>query len=314
MSWGIADIPPLGGGVALVTGANSGLGLVVARELGAAGASVLIACRDPQRGREALEELQRMEPQASFGLVELDLASLSSVREAGVAVHDEVGRLDILVNNAGVMAPPRRESDDGFELQLATNHLGHFALTGLLLDLLAASPAARVVNVSSSVHRGGRIDFQDPHSARRYRRWTAYAQSKLANLLFTFELQRRATESGWDLLSAAAHPGWAATNLQYAGMGMDGNAILARLTGLGNRLFAQDAEAGSLPLLYAATSPDVPPGAFVGPGGPFEMRGAPVLVEPSPAARDEIAARRLWELSEELTGVGYGWPVGAAAG
>ena len=312
MSWSLADIPPLGGKVALVTGANSGLGRVVARELGAAGAGVFVACRDPQRGRNALEELQHMEPQASFELVELDLASLSSVREASAAVHERTGQLDILVNNAGVMAPPRLETEDGFELQLATNHLGHFALTGLLLDLLARSEAPRVVNVSSSVHRGGRFDFQDPHSARRYRRWTAYAQSKLANLLFTFELQLRAIESGWGLLAAAAHPGWAATNLQFAGMGMDGNAALASVTELGNRLFAQDSEAGSLPLLYAATSPDVPPGAFVGPDGPFEMRGAPVLVEPSPAARDEIAARRLWELSAELTGIDYPWPVVAA--
>lgn len=315
MSWGIADIPGLGGKTALVTGANGGLGRVVARELGAAGARVLVACRDPQRGRASVQELRRMEPQANFELVELDLASLSSVREASAAVHEAVGRLDLLVNNAGVMAPPRLETEDGFELQLATNHLGHFALTGLLLDLLASSPTPRVVNVSSSVHRGGRIDFQDPHSTRRYGRWSAYAQSKLANLLFTFELALRANEAGWGLLAAAAHPGWSATNLQFAGMGMgmDGNSVIARFTGLGNRLFAQSAESGSLPLLYAATSPDVPPGAFVGPDGPFEMRGSPVLVEPSPAARDEIAARRLWQLSAELTGVRYAWPVGAAA-
>ncbi|MFM8561263.1 MAG: oxidoreductase [Solirubrobacterales bacterium] len=312
MSWSLADIPRLDGTVALVTGANSGLGLVTARELGAAGALVLIACRDRARGAEALSDLHRMEPGGSFELVELDLASLPSVREAAAIVHGLTGRLDVLVNNAGVMAPPYRLTEDGFELQLGTNHLGHFALTGLLLDLLQSSPAPRVVNVSSSMHRTGRIDFQDPQSERRYRRWTAYSQSKLANLLFTYELQRRATDAGWDLVAAAAHPGWAATNLQFAGMGMDGYPFLAGLTGLGNRLFAQDAEAGALALLYAATGVDLPPGAFVGPDGPLEMRGAPTLVEPAAAARDEIAARRLWELSEGLTGVAYRWPAAPA--
>lgn len=308
MSWTIADIPSQEGAVAVVTGANSGLGFVAARELGAAGARVIIACRDRGKGAEAVENLGRLEPAGSFELVELDLASLESVKEAAGSIGALVPRLDLLVNNAGVMIPPYRLSEDGFELQMATNHLGHFALTGLLADLLSASPTPRVVTVSSAVHKSGKINFQDIHSERRYRRYDAYAQSKLANLLFTYELQRRASQAGWPVLSVAAHPGYAATNLQSSGIGLDGRSSFLKLTGLANALFAQNAEAGALPVLYAATSPDVPPGAFVGPDGPFEMRGSPRLVEPAPAARDEITARRLWDLSEELTGVSFGLP------
>ena len=310
MGWSIADIPRQDGVTAVVTGANSGIGFVTARELGAAGAHVTIACRDQAKGPDALTELRRLEPEASFELVTLDLSSLASVSRASADLRESVDRIDLLVNNAGVMIPPHRLSADGYELQLATNHLGHFALTAQLAGLLAASPLPRVVTVSSAVHRSGSINFQDINSEKRYRRYDAYAQSKLANLLFTYELQRRATDAGWEMLSLASHPGYSATNLQFSGLGMDGQPALLRLTGLANALLAQDAESGALPTLYAATSPDVPPGAFVGPDGPFEMRGAPKLVEPAPAARDEIAARRLWELSEELTGTGFEMPEG----
>lgn len=310
MSWSIADIPRQDGRVAVVTGGNSGLGFVTARELGAAGAHVVIACRDATRGADALEALRQLEPAASFGLVPLDLSSLGSVAEAAAVLEAELDRVDILVNNAGVMVPPYRLSEDGFELQIATNHLGHFALTARLSHLLGASPLPRVVTVSSAVHRSGSINFQDLHSEKRYRRYDAYAQSKLANLLFTYELQRRAGDAGWAMLSLASHPGYASTNLQSSGIGLDGQPLLLKFTALANAIFAQDAEGGALPTLYAATSRDVPPGAFVGPDGPFEMRGAPRLVEPSAAARDEIAARRLWELSEELTGVAFEMPVG----
>lgn len=306
MSWGFADIPSQEGVVAVVTGGNSGLGFVTARELGAAAARVMIACRDEQRGADALEELRRLEPAGTFDLVRLDLASLESVESASLAINELVDRVDLLVNNAGVMIPPYRLSEDGFELQMATNHLGHFALTGRLVGLLASSPLPRVVTVSSAVHRSGSINFQDLHSERRYRRYEAYAQSKLANLLFAYELQRRSSEARWPLLSVAAHPGYAATNLQSSGIGLDGHQALMRLTGLANAVLAQSVDDGALPVLYAATSPDAPPGAFIGPDGLFEMRGSPRLVEPSAAARDEIAARRLWDLSEELTGVSFG--------
>ncbi len=305
MTWSLTDIPRLDGSTALVTGANSGLGRVVARELGAAGAHVVIACRSPERGGAALEDLSVSEPAASFELLELDLGSLASVARAAsgfVAMHP---RLDVLVNNAGVMIPPYRQTEDGFELQIGTNHLGHFALTARLSGALARAPAPRVVNVSSTAHRTGRINFQDIHSSRRYSRLAAYSQSKLANLLFTYELQRRAGDAGWDLTALAAHPGYSATNLQFAGIGLEENPAMGLVSRLGNAVFAQSAEAGALPLLYAAVSPDAPPGAFIGPDGPFEMRGSPTLVEPSAAARDEIAARRLWELSEELTGIGF---------
>lgn len=305
MSWSLRDIPPMEGATALVTGANSGLGRIVARELGAAGALVVLACRDPERGARALEELTVAEPAGSFELLELDLGSLDSVAQAAsrfVAAHE---RLDLLVNNAGVMIPPYRLTEDGFELQLGTNHLGHFALTARVSEALYRSPEPRVVNVSSTAHRTGRINFQDINSERRYSRWGAYSQSKLANLLFTFELQRRAIDAGWNLVALAAHPGYAATNLQFAGIGLEANPAMGTVNRIANRVFAQSDEAGALPLLYAAVSPDAPPGAFIGPDGPFEMRGSPTLVEPIEAARDEIAARRLWELSEELTGIGF---------
>jgi NAD(P)-dependent dehydrogenase (short-subunit alcohol dehydrogenase family) len=305
MSWSLRDIPPMEGATALVTGANSGLGRIVARELGAAGALVVLACRDAERGARALEELTVAEPAGSFELLELDLGSLDSVAQAAsrfVAAHE---RLDLLVNNAGVMIPPYRLTEDGFELQLGTNHLGHFALTARVSEALYRSPEPRVVNVSSTAHRTGRINFQDINSEQRYSRWGAYSQSKLANLLFTFELQRRAIDAGWNLVALAAHPGYAATNLQFAGIGLEANPAMETVNRIANRVFAQSDEAGALPLLYAAVSPDAPPGAFIGPDGPFEMRGSPTLVEPIEAARDEIAARRLWELSEELTGIGF---------
>lgn len=305
MSWSLGDIPSLGGTTALVTGANSGLGKIVARELGAAGAHVVLACRSPERGAEAIDELSLAEPGASFELLEIDLGSLDSVARGAAQFVGSHHRLDLLVNNAGVMIPPYRQTEDGFELQIGTNHLGHFALTARLSDALYRAPDPRVVNVSSTAHRTGRINFQDLHFERRYSRWGAYSQSKLANLLFTYELQRRATGAGWDLVALAAHPGYAATNLQFAGIGLEENPVMATLNRLANTALAQSAEAGALPLLYAAVSPDAPPGAFVGPDGPFEMRGSPTLVEPTEAARDEIAARRLWELSEELTGIGF---------
>ena len=235
----------------------------------------------------------------------LDLADLASVRELVAGIEDP---LDILINNAGVMALPRRLSADGFELQFATNHLGHFALTGLLLERLLAAPAPRVVTVSSVAHRAGRMNFGDLMGTRRYWRWTAYGQSKLANLLFMFELDRRA---GARLTSVAAHPGYTATHLQFAGAELEGSKLRARLMGLANTVIAQSAETGALPTLFAATAA-LPGGTYVGPGGPGEMRGHPTIVGASRSARDRGAAERLWTISEQLTGVTYGFGVSSS--
>jgi NAD(P)-dependent dehydrogenase (short-subunit alcohol dehydrogenase family) len=301
--WTEADIPDQRGRTAVVTGANSGIGFQAARALAEHGARVVLAVRDPDKGEAAAERVVMGAPQAARPEVRrLDLADLASVRAFAEAFGEP---LDLLVNNAGVMALPRRTTADGFEMQFGTNHLGHFALTGLLLDRLLERPGARVVTVSSGAHRTGRIRFDDLQGERRYQRWLAYGQSKLANLLFAAELQRRATAAGLDLLSVAAHPGYASTNLQVRGAQMDGSTIKEQGALLLNRLVGQSEEMGALPTLYAATAPDVRGGGYFGPDGPFEGRGHPRPVGRSGAARDEAVARRLWEVSEELTGVRY---------
>jgi NAD(P)-dependent dehydrogenase (short-subunit alcohol dehydrogenase family) len=304
--WSAQDVPELAGRSAVVTGANSGLGLETARALARRGAHVVLACRDLDKARAAVDSIERERPAGRVEARALDLASLASVRafaEACAAAHSA---LELLVNNAGVMAIPRRRTADGFEMQLGTNHLGHFALTGLLLPCLLAAPGARVVSVSSTVHRIGRIDFDDLQGERRYGAWRAYAQSKLANLLFAFELQRRLSAAKVDAISAAAHPGYAATELQFVGPRLKGSSLGASVMAFGNRLFAQDAAMGALPTLYAATAPDVRGGDYFGPDGLAEMRGHPRRVGASRRARDAEAAARLWEASEQLTGVR--WP------
>jgi NAD(P)-dependent dehydrogenase (short-subunit alcohol dehydrogenase family) len=314
--WTAADIPDQSGRVAVVTGANSGLGRVTSRELARAGARVIMTARDEGRGREAIEAVRADVPDAQVELASLDLADLSSVREFAQRFSAGNEGLDTLVNNAGVMALPRRETADGFEMQFGTNHLGHFALTGLLLERLLAQPEPRVVTVSSGAHRMGKIDFNDLQGERSYRRWGAYGQSKLSNLLFARELQRRAEEAGTPLRSLAAHPGYAATNLQSAAGRMDkgltsriGSAVMS----VSNRVLAQSDEMGALPLLYAATVPDVPGGSYVGPDRMLEQRGHPTLVGSSKAGQDMDTARRLWEVSEELTGVHYEFRAGTTA-
>ena len=290
--WTAADVPDQTGKTAVVTGANSGLGLVIARELARAGARVVMACRNVAKGERAAAEVG---PPAR--VEELDLASLQSVRAFAERLPEE--RVGLLVNNAGVMAPPRRLTADGFESQIGTNHLGHFALTGLLLGRLRMAPDPRVVTMSSGAHRIGRINFDDLHGGRRYNNWLAYGQSKLANLLFAFELQRRAGDM---LKSIAAHPGYAATNLQFAGpVHWYERASMA----FSNRVLAQSAEQGALPPLYAATVRDVPGGSYIGPDGFIELRGYPHLVTAAGRAYDEDLAGRLWRASEELTGVHY---------
>ena len=291
-AWTTDDLPDQRGRTIVVTGANSGLGLATARAFVQAGAHVVLAVRDERRGRAAAASLTGS---GSTEVRALDLADLTSVR----TFADQWGRpLDVLVNNAGVMAVPERRTADGFEMQIGTNHLGHFALTNLLLRHLTD----RVVTVSSAAHRMGKIDFDDLNwERRRYSRWPAYGQSKLANLLFTLELQRRLDAAGSNLRALAAHPGYASTNLQSH----SGNVLQNALMALGNKLFAQSDSMGALPSLYAATS-DLPGASYVGPDGLLESRGHPTLVGRSDRASDTLAATRLWGLCEQLTGTTFG--------
>ncbi|GKQ36359.1 oxidoreductase [Streptomyces sp. A012304] len=300
--WSTRDIPDQSGRTAVVTGANSGLGYVTARELARKGARVVLACRSETRGREAVERLRGEASGADAEFRRLDLADLASVREFAARASYE--RLDLLVNNAGVMALPYGTTADGFEIQFGVNHLGHFALTGRLLPALLATPGARVVNVSSMAHLLGNIDIRDLNSEQRYRRWTAYGRSKTANLLFTHELARRLAAAGAGLVAAAAHPGYAATNLQTAGVRAEGRRAAERFVEIGNRFFAQSAAAGALPTLYAATAPDVRPDSFTGPSVTM-WRGAPAPSWRAPWTRDDRAGRLLWAESERLTGVMY---------
>jgi NAD(P)-dependent dehydrogenase (short-subunit alcohol dehydrogenase family) len=299
MTWTAADIPDQTGRTVVVTGANSGLGFHTSLELARNGAHVVMACRNLDKGRAALDRLWEEVPGADVRLESLDLADLTSVR--AFAEHFALDSLDLLVNNAGVMALPRMRTADGFEMQLGTNHLGHFALTGLLLPRLLAGQDPRVVTVSSNAHKMGRINFDNLNGDRRYFRWTAYGQSKLANLLFALELGRRARGA---LTSVAAHPGYAATHLQLQASDATGNPLDRAVNKLMNTVVAQSDAMGALPSLYAATM-ELPSGAYVGPDGPGEFRGHPQLTAPNGRARDEQTAKRLWEVSEELTGVTF---------
>jgi NAD(P)-dependent dehydrogenase (short-subunit alcohol dehydrogenase family) len=286
--WTAADIPDQTGRTHVVTGANSGLGQVIATELARAGANVIVACRDTAKGERAASAMP-----GNAEVRHLDLSDLASVRAFAAGLGD----IAVLVNNAGVMATPQRRTKDGFELQIGTNHLGHFALTGLLLGRIAD----RVVTMSSGAHRMGRIDLDDLNwDRRRYQRWGAYGQSKLANLLFTYEFQRQLTATGSSRQALAAHPGYAATNLQS-----HTDSIQDAVMGITNRLFAQSADMGALPALYAATVPSIPGGSFVGPDGPLEQRGYPKIVKSSKRSYDEITAAGLWTSSEQLTGVTF---------
>lgn len=288
----------LDGRTAVVTGANSGLGLQTAIGLAKRGAAVVLACRSEERGAAALRVAREASGSELLTLRLLDLGNLESVRSFS---RDWNGPLDLLVNNAGVMATPLKRTADGFEQQFGINHLGHFALTGLLLDALRQSESARVITVSSLAHRRGRIDFNDLNAQARYRPWKAYNQSKLANLLFTMELDRRLRAAGWPVTAAAAHPGLSATNLTA---GMRGAAVLDLLGGFFRVMGQSDVE-GAEPILLAATGQHVHGGDYYGPGGPGETRGKAVLVAPAPSVLDEEVAARLWSASEELTGVRY---------
>ncbi len=285
----------------MVTGANSGLGLFTAQGLARAGARVVLACRNLAKGEAARREIEAAAPGSPLELEELDLASLESVRSFAERFRSSHDGLDLLINNAGVMAPPRRQTADGFELQFGTNHLGHFALTGRLIGAMEGREDARVVTLSSTAHRTGRIAFDNLGGERHYFRWRAYGQSKLANLLFALELERRLSAAGSTIKSMAAHPGYAATNLQFAAPPLLDRLVMR----VGNVVIAQSEEMGALPTLYAATEPGLPGGTYAGPDGFAEQRGHPQAVAPNGAARDEAVARRLWEVSEEMTGVHY---------
>jgi NAD(P)-dependent dehydrogenase (short-subunit alcohol dehydrogenase family) len=301
--WTADDIPDQSGRVAVITGANSGLGYVTARELARNRARVVLACRDEVRGREAVARLVAEVPDADVELRSLDMASLASIRAFSDAVQGSYPAVDLLVNNAGVMAIPRSETADGFEMQLGTNHLGHFALTGLLLPLMVRQPSSRVVTVSSNAHKAGRLNFDDLMHERSYRRWKVYSDSKLANLLFAFELQRRLTAVDAPLISVAAHPGTAATNLVKPGSA--GNMVKQMFMTVGVRVIGQSEDQGTLPQLYAATAPQVQGGEYFGPNGFMENRGHPKRLGSSSASKDLTSTSRLWAMSEELTGVRY---------
>ncbi|MFD4179667.1 oxidoreductase [Rhodococcus sp. NPDC058514] len=286
-TWTARDIADQHGRTFVVTGANSGLGEVAARALGASGASVILACRNVDKGGAVAAQIGD-----NAEVRRLDLADLASVREFAAGIE----KVDVLINNAGVMAVPRGTTVDGFETQFGTNHLGHFALTGLLLDRIAD----RVVTLSSGIHRMGTMNLDDPNwERRRYSRWLAYGQSKLANLLFAYELDRRLSAAGSEVKSMAAHPGYASTNLQSHTA-----SVWDKLMLVGN-LAAQSAEMGALPELYAATVDTVASGTYIGPDGPFEQRGYPKVVGSNAKSRDRTVAAGLWGESERLTGVTY---------
>ncbi|MEU6762608.1 oxidoreductase [Streptomyces sp. NPDC046853] len=304
-SWTAEQIPDQTGRVFVVTGANSGLGLATTRALAARGGHVILAVRDMDKGRRAVSEITAGQPEASLEVRHIDLADLASVRAFADQLRADHPRLDVLINNAGVMAPPRTLSAQGHELQFACNHLGHFALTGLLLDLLGAGSKPRVVTVSSVNHKQAQIRFDDLSGERRYKPMGFYNQSKLANAVFGWELHRRLTHSGSPVRSVLAHPGYTATNLQWDTPTGLWQLVFGRI---GSPLLAQRPADGALSQLYAATEPAVESGQFIGPGGMGELRGAPTRVKLAPVATDPETVRRLWELSEQLTDVRFAFP------
>ena len=317
-------MPELSETTIVVTGANSGLGYEATRIFAEKSATVVMACRSTDRGEDAAEAIAREAPSASLDVLELDLADLDSVRDFAAAFTGAYDDLHVLCNNAGVMAIPRRETADGFETQFGVNHLGHFALTGRLLDTLVETEGeTRVVTQSSKAHESSEIDFDsvarsatesangsavsnDPQRKRSYDRWAAYGQSKLANVLFAYELDRRLGAADHDVTSVACHPGYAATELQRRGPEMENSTVRKLLMEGANRVVAQSAEMGALPTVYAATASTIRGGEYIGPDGFQGMRGYPTRVESSDRSHDREVARRLWDVSEELTGVSFG--------
>ncbi|NEU58822.1 oxidoreductase [Halorussus sp. MSC15.2] len=317
--WTADRMPEMDDRTVVVTGANSGLGYEATRAFARKGAHVVMACRSEDRGEDAKRRLRSEDTEGghrgSLEVAELDLADLSSVESFAESFGDTHDELHVLCNNAGVMAIPRRETENGFEMQFGVNHLGHFALTGLLLDRLRETPGeTRVVTQSSGVHENGDIDFADLQHEDAYDEWNAYAQSKLANVLFAYELQRRLDDASADVTSVACHPGYAATNLQRRGPEMAGSTLRLWAMKAANAVLAQSAEQGALPMLYAATAPQIEGGEYVGPGGLMNMRGPPSVQQSSDVSYDRERAERLWEVSEDLTGVTYDLKAATPAG
>lgn len=294
-TWRPEMMPDLSGRTILVTGANSGIGLEAVKLFADKGAEVIMACRNLEKADAAAAEVRAMVPQARLPVMVLDLADLASVKAFANAVRQRFSKLDVLLNNAGLMAPPLQRTRDGFEIQFGTNHLGHFALTGQLLDLLEAADAPRIVQISSLAHRGGKLMWGNLNAEKRYSRWPFYCQSKLANLVFAKDLQRRLQTSGSSIQVMAAHPGYSATHLQDTVPG----------GGLFNKLMAQPAQMGCLPGVMAATSDAVEAGGYYGPEGWMELRGYPAPAYARKITDNEKVAQRLWEESERLTGVHY---------
>lgn len=304
MGWSIHDVPDLRGVRILITGANSGIGLGATQMLAARGATVVMACRTPAKAEAAAAQVRDGAPAAEVEIVQLDLADLGSVERCA----EEVGAkgIDILINNAGVMALPEQKTADGFEIQLGTNHLGHFALTGRLLPQLVRSAHGRVVTVGSVAHLFGRIAFDDLHAERGYSPWGRYAQSKLANMLFLHELTRRVEAAGAPVTPVGCHPGYANTNINRAGAAMKGASFTERFMATANLYLAQSTSMGALPTVYAATADDVEPGGYYGPDGFLSLIGSPGPSRKNARSQDDAVAEQLWERSVELTGVDFG--------
>jgi NAD(P)-dependent dehydrogenase (short-subunit alcohol dehydrogenase family) len=313
--WTEDDVPEMDDQIAVVTGANSGIGYEVASVFADRGATVVMATRSVDRGEDAADDVRETVPGADLDVRHCDLGDLSAVASFADAFTSDYDELHVLCNNAGVMAIPRTETADGFEQQFGVNHLGHFALTGRLLEVLVDTPGeSRVVTQSSGVHEQGTIDFSDLNREAAYDKWEAYAQSKLANVLFGYELDRRLDQYGFDgVTSVVCHPGYADTDLQYRGPREAGSRVRLWAMRVANRIFAQPPEMGALPMLYAATAGDVEGGEYVGPGGLMGMRGHPEFVRSSEESYDEDVAERLWEVSAELTGVAHAFDEGKRA-
>ncbi len=308
--WTEARVGDQSGRIALVTGANSGIGWETARVLASNGAHVVVACRSADRGHDAVRRIQGSVPSGSVEFLRLDLADLASVREAAAAFSRRHDRLDLLINNAGLMATPQQRTAQNFEMQFGVNHLGHFALTGLLLPRMLRTPDSRIVTVSSTAHVPGRIRFDDLNWESEYRPWAAYSQSKLANLLFTFELQRRLESSSGGSAALASHPGVSNTNLGHENAGGFLSSLLYISRPLMERYLSQSSAMGALPTLRAAVDPEARGGEYYGPGGLSGQTGHPVRVRSSGRSKDRGVAERLWRESEDLTGVKYEWTAG----
>ena len=307
-NWTAKSIPDLTGKIAIVTGANRGIGYATARALACSGATVILACRNKDKGEAAAQQIAQEHPKAKAAFMQLDLSDLALVHRFVDEFTSHYDRLDMLINNAGIMRTPFQKTPDGFESQFAINHLAHFALTGLLLDLIIRTPQARVVTASSWGHSFGVIDFDNLNAEKYYDSGMAYAHSKLAGILFTYELQRRFESAGVDAIAAVVHPGWTATDLP-SGWTATKQPVGWRIIRMLHPLIGQKPEMGALPTLYAATAPDAQGGNYYGPTSWGGLRGCPAKARSSDRSYDTAVAAKLWAVSEELTGVRYHWPV-----